>query len=102
MSKKGDGAHEYRQAVVPQALEQRAPVLQEEPFLLVTHPWATPYPVLQALCQLMSQASVVFLAVELTGLLGLGEKSKYKQNTKVVYTCNPSTLEAEAGELPQV
>lgn len=50
----------------------------------------------------MSQASVVFLAVELTGLLGLGEKSKYKQNTKVVYTCDPSTLQAEAGELPQV
>lgn len=77
-------------------------MIQEEPSLLATHPWATRYPVLQALCQFMSQASVVFLAVELTGLLGLGEKSKYKQNTKAVYTCNPSPLEAEAGELPQV
>lgn len=82
--------------------KEHQPVLQEEPFLLATHPWATRYRVLQALCQLMSQASVVFLAVKLTGLLGLGEKSKYKQNTKVVYTCDPSTLQAEAGELPQV
>lgn len=102
MFNKGDGAHEHRQAVDPRALEQRTQVLQEEPFFLATHPWATRYPVLQALCQLMSQASVVFLAVELTGLLGLREKSKYKQNTKVVYTCDPSTLQAEAGELPQV